>query len=184
MEFQSWCEFRVAGRGQNDSHRKTSNADTEPSGQDLDKAADLEVRREEIRRLEVLKALEWAPEDQARGKRLIRSRWEDVEKFDPRKPKVRSRWVLQNFAVSKAAEFCSATPCLAAARLLEAVAVERQWRTQGADVSVAFMHADEEYVYPVPLDGWQRPGFARRLLKNIHGRRAGAKCWFECATCA
>jgi hypothetical protein len=122
-EFQPWCEFCVAGRGQHDSHRKTSSADKEPSGQDLGKAADLEARREEIRRLEGFEALEWVPEDQARGKRLIRSRWEDVEKFDPRKPKVRSRWVLQNFAASKAAELDSATPRLAATRLLEAVAV-------------------------------------------------------------
>ncbi len=67
-----------------------------PSGKDLDPVAVIAARRHEIQNLIDFEAFEWVRnEDIDPSGKWISSRWEDLAKSDPRKPPVRSRWVLQ-----------------------------------------------------------------------------------------
>jgi hypothetical protein len=66
---------------------------------DADKNKILEARKAEVAKLEYFQAFEWVTKEEAaaQGLKYIKSRWEDVRKYDARKASIRSRWVLQDF---------------------------------------------------------------------------------------
>jgi hypothetical protein len=157
------------------------------SMEDVPKEEILESRRAKMKKLEYFQAFEWITKEDAeqQGLRFIKSRWEDTKKYDSRKAAVRSRWVLQHVNFGKAAtpDLYSPTPTLTAVRLVDALAVQRDWKLVTGDVSTAFMHADEEHLIATnPPDGWQRDGFCWKLLKNKSGRRTGAVNWIRFLT--
>ena len=150
-----------------------------PNGADIDKQDLLDARRVEVDRLTYFQTYEWIKDEDAKAMRYIKSRWEDKKTEDPRKAPVRARWVLKDYANDKRPEFYSGTPASVCIKILECFAMENSWAMQSGDVSTAFMHADEKSdIVTDPPDGWQRKGWKWRLLKNINGRRTGAKEWF------
>ena len=79
-----------------------------PIGKDLDPVAVIAARRREIQNLIDFKAFAWVRnEDIEPSGKWISSLWEDLEKSHPRKPLVRSRWVLQEVATYKSDDFFS-----------------------------------------------------------------------------
>jgi hypothetical protein len=108
---------------------------------DADKNERLEARKAEVAKLEYFQAFEWVTKEEAaaQGLKYIKSRWEDVRKYDARKASIRSRWVLQDFRGKQAEPTMFApTPSLVAVRLVEAIGVQNGWDLVTGDVSTAY----------------------------------------------
>jgi hypothetical protein len=150
---------------------------------DVDKNEIVEARKVEVAKLEYFQAFEWVTceEAEAQGLKYIKSRWEDVRKYDAREASSRSRWVLQDFRGKQAEPTMFApTPSLVAVRVVEAIGVQSGWDLVTGDVSTAYMHAPErDLVVTDPPDGWKKDNMLWKLVKNINGRRTGACNWLR-----
>ena len=85
---------------------------------------------------------------------------------------------MQDFAVTKSDEHFAPTPTDETTRIIEAYAVQKGFKMRTADVSAAFLHADEEErVIVRPPKEWQEknPGKMWLLLKALYGRRTAPK---------
>ena len=111
----------------------------------------------------------------ARGKNLGTT-WVDRRKGD----ECRSRLCVQDFAHVKSDDNFAPTPTDETTRILEAFAVHKKYKMRTADVSSAFLHADEEdRIIVRPPEEWRRehPGKFWLLKKALYGRRTPPKRW-------
>ncbi len=85
---------------------------------------------------------------------------------------------MQDFAVTKSDEHFAPTPTDETTRIIEACALQKGFKMRTADVSDAFLHADEEErVIVRPPKEWQETGKIWLLLKALYGRRTAPKNW-------
>ena len=87
---------------------------------------------------------------------------------------------MQDFAHVKSDDNFAPTPTDETTRILEAFAVHKKYKMRTADVSSAFLHADEEdRIIVRPPEEWRRehPGKFWLLKKALYGRRTATKRW-------
>jgi len=154
------------------------------SGQVLNPELVRKGRLIEFEKLVEFSACRCVPLEEARAMngKWIGSRWEDVLKIDPISGEeiVRSRWVLQDFARSKDGGLFAPNPSQTSARIIDGLAIDNDWPILNADVSTAYMQAEEnELVFTMAPQGFEEPGTVWQLLKNINGRRPGAQNWMN-----
>ena len=113
-----------------------------------------------------------------RDAKWITSRWEDVRKDTG---ELRSRWVLREFANTKAeGEFFSATPDETKVEAVHLFALLNNLEIKYMDASRAFLHAPEdEDVYTDSPKCWECEGQCWKLIRNINGRRNGSQSFTE-----
>ena len=146
-----------------------------------------EGRRKELGHLEEFGVYQSVPFSQTVGKHKITTRWEDNLKWNDegvlimrcrfvgREYKALDPWRTDLFAPATSPSTC---------RIIDFVAVRRQWPTLIADALRAFYHASEtEEVYVDPPWEWlqEQPDQTVKwqLLKQLPGRRKAAQAWVE-----
>ncbi len=110
--------------------------------------------------------------------KIFRGRWVDVSKAGVGN----SRWVCQDIAWEKKDnEFFACTPSADTTRCLEAYAIFHGYNMMTADVSTAFLHAQEnEKIAMHPPKEWadnHDPDWLWEMIGNIYGRRPAMKHW-------
>ena len=120
------------------------------------------------------------------GKAPVGTRWVDVSKGGAKNPKVRSRRVAQEMAVTKQPELFAATPPIEYIRYLASRVASSQWglkptRLMVRDVKHAYFYAPATRTVHVQLPDEDRgPGEERMcglLKKSLYGTRDAAHNW-------
>lgn len=164
------------------------------SGRQLDKNLTQEARAEEIREVHRMGVYVKVSLDEClreTGKMPVGTRWVDVNKGDTLNPKVRSRLVAQEIAVSKQPELFAATPPIEYIRYLVSCVASSQWgprptRLMVQDVKKAYFYAPAtRRIYVKIPDEDRGPGEERMcglLKKSLYGTRDAAHNWASAYT--
>ena len=155
---------------------------------DLDPIAIHEGRLNELAQMERFGVYEVVKLQDAKstGARIWTHRWVDRPKGDV----VRSRLVVREFAKEKRVDCFAAATSPATVNLISWWAVKNGYGTRVADVSVAFLHADEtenNVFVTVPDEFYDYAGLddaeevVWRLRKQVYGRRKAPAAWQDYA---
>ena len=166
----------------------TSWAVDDVSGAVLDPEAVRAARKVELEYFRKMGVYEKVPRWKSKGKKIIRTRWIDVNKGDEKNPDMRSRLVGKEFADSVDPSLYASTPPVEAMRLIISQAATGEG-TGGQkilmtnDVRRAYFHASidrEVYVEVPPEDREEGDGdVVGRLRLCLYGTRDAAQRWQE-----
>ena len=159
------------------------------SGKELDHKMAAEARRLEIEFFKKMKVYKKVPRWYARGHKVIKTRWLDVNKGDLDKPNYRARLVgceLKNN--DKRLDLFAATPPLESLRMVASVCASNQdgddpFRILSIDVKRAYFYAaaKRKIFIEVPIEDWEEgdEDNIAMLELSLYGTRDAAQNWSE-----
>ena len=155
----------------------------------LDKHKAIEARRLEIEFFRKMMVYEKVPRHFAHGRKVITTRWLDVNKGDTQRPNYRARLVGRELKLKdKRLDLFAATPPLESLRLLCSICASHQnrpspYRMLSIDVKRAYFYAEakREVFIEIPLEDWE-PGDEHKVARlnlSLYGTRDAAQNWSE-----
>ena len=155
----------------------------------LDKELAIEARRLEIDFFRTMKVYKKVPRHRAAGKKIITTRWIDINKGDSKSPNYRARLVGRELKLKdRRLDLFAATPPLESLRLLCSLCASNQYRPDpyriiSVDVRRAYFYAEakREVFIEIPLEDWE-PGDEHNVAQlnlSLYGTRDAAQNWAE-----
>ena len=158
------------------------------SGAELDPALVAEARSEEISFMDKRGQWKLVPKEEAKGRKIIGTRFVDVNKGDFQNPNVRSRLVAQDMKLGQAGSVATfaATPPIEALKLLFAIHMQQnhdfdQWVLIFIDVKKAHLlpRMKKEVFFRPPKECEVPEGMVAKLIYCIYGLREAGSLFDE-----